>query len=78
LAPILHDPAAAFFSLSLTCVVHEDSTHGICGGGEEMPPIVEMIVAGGEQPQIRLVNQRRGLKRPPGPLAGHLARGHLP
>src|SRR5688500_529986 len=45
-------------------VVHEYASHGLRGGAEEVPaPVPSRRRLGSDAPEVRLVHQRRGLKR---------------
>ena len=58
--------------------VDEDAPHGLGGRGEEMASAVPVrAVVGTDQPEVRLVNQGRGLERLAGLLLGQLLGGQL-
>src|SRR5690606_8747640 len=63
--------AAAFDSLSLTCVIHKDLAHGSRRGREEMSPTVKRKIAGPAKPEERFMHQGGGLERSPGRFGRH-------
>jgi hypothetical protein len=48
-------------ALLATGVLDEDTSHGLRGGGEEVAAVIKVLIA--DEPQVRLVDQGRGLKR---------------
>ena len=54
-------------------MVHEDAPHHASGHREEMRAVLPLDVFGVDQPQIRLVDERRRLKAVPGTLSCHAA-----
>ena len=67
-------PSPRFLAACAAGVVHEDSAHHLRGDAEEMRAVPPVDLALFDQPQVRLVNQRRRLERVPRPLAAKLAR----
>lgn len=60
---------------SFSCVVHENPAHGLGGDGEEVrstSPVHALLI---HEPQVRFVDQSRGLERVPIRLATHVCRG---
>ena len=67
--------AAAVFGGELAAgAVDEDAPHGLGGGAEEVGAVFKALVA---EPQPRLMDERGGLERVAGLLAGHLRAGEL-
>ncbi len=65
-----HTFAAMLLTPALPCVLDQDASHGLGGGGKEVAaavPALDSILV--DQPEVRLVNQGRGLERLPGQLA---------
>jgi hypothetical protein len=58
--------------------VHEDPAHERRGHREKVRPVLPVHVLRVNQPKIRLVHQRRGLKAVARPLASHAAPGDAP
>ena len=57
----------------------QDAAHGLGGRGEEVPatvPLLRFLAA--DQTQVRLMDQRGGLKRLAGCLGGHPSGGEFP
>jgi hypothetical protein len=69
--------AAAFRRPLAAGVLDEDAAHGLGGGGEEMPAAVEPLPVA-DQPEVRLVDQGRGLQGVVGGLACHPDGRQLP
>jgi hypothetical protein len=62
-----------FETLSVTCPLDEDTTHRFGGGGKEMPSAVPFLNLGiVHEAQIRLMDQRRCLKRLARRFVSHL------
>jgi hypothetical protein len=60
-------------ALFLSCLVDQDAAHGLSRGGEEVPaavPVLRLVYV--HQPQVRLMDQGRGLERLPGLLPRQL------
>jgi len=56
--------------------VHQNSTHGLRGGAEEMAATIPALsVVSVHQPQVSLMHQRCWLQSPVGRLVRHLLRG---
>jgi hypothetical protein len=50
--------------------VDQNKAHGFCGGGEEVTATCELAIA--DEPQVRLMDQGRGVQRLAGLLLGQL------
>ena len=75
-----HDgpPHAAYVPVR-RALLDENAPHGLGGSCKEMAPAVPMLgLVNIDQPDVRLVDQRGGLKRLAGILLGHLCSGQLP
>ena len=71
--------AAALEPVSPPGVLDQDPPHGLGRRGEEVAASVPGPVGiDADQPQVRLVHQRRGLERLPGRLPRHPLRGQPP
>jgi hypothetical protein len=57
-------------------VIHEDATHDVRGDTEEMRAILPILASLVNELQVRLVDQRRGLKRVIRTLLPHIPRRH--
>ena len=62
-------PSDSLQSVSIACMVDQDSPHRFRRGREEVSPVPELLVA--HQPQIGLVHERGGVQGVPGFLRGH-------
>ena len=65
--------------LLLACVLHQNPPHGFCRGREEMAsavPVLSLVHI--HEPNVRLVDQSRGLENPTRLLLGHLLGRQLP
>ncbi len=65
--------------LPLACVLHQNPPHCFCRGREEMPsavPVLSLVHI--HEPNVRLVDQSRGLENPARLLLGHLLGRQLP
>ena len=60
--------AAALQAIAVTGMVDQDATHRFRGGGEEVTAAVGSQVL--HEPQVRFVDERRGLVRLTRPLGG--------
>jgi hypothetical protein len=58
-------------------VVHEDLAHEPGRNPEEMRPVLPAHLSLVDQPQIRFVDQSRGLQDMAGPLLPHVPAGNL-
>ena len=54
----------------------ENAAHGLGGSGEEVPAAVELLIA--DQPQVRLVDEGRGVEGVAGPSPAILAAASFP
>ena len=68
--------AGALVAAPVAGVIDQHPPHGLGGGREEVPAALEPLVA--DQPQVRLVDEGRGLKRLPGRFGRHPRGGELP
>ena len=59
-------------------MIDEDPPHRLRRSEEKVPPVLERTVPRGKHPCIRLVHQRRRLKRVPGPFIRHPDPSHRP
>jgi hypothetical protein len=53
--------------------IHEDSSHQLRGQAEELGAILPLDLTDIDQPEIRLINQSRGLQRMTGTLSRHVS-----
>lgn len=67
----LHGAAAALLILPRSRVIDEDATHQAGGHREEVRAILPVDALHVHEPYVRLVHQRRGLKRVTRPLTPH-------
>lgn len=71
-------PGSPTLRLLSAGAVHQDPAHGLRRSGKEVPPIFPVRLGVRSQPQPRLVNQRRRLKRVTRRLLRHFLRRDLP
>jgi hypothetical protein len=70
--------AAVFATLLVAGLLNENPPHGLGRRGEKVPAMVPVLIGDlAGQPQLGLVNQRGGLKRLAGFLAGHPSGGQF-
>ena len=62
-------PSTPLRTTLVSCVLHKDSAHSLCGGAEEVAAVLEGVVLIDNQTQVGLVDQRCDIKC----LAGLLA-----
>ena len=73
-------PAPSLGGLPASGVVDQDPSHGLGGGGEEVPtpPPVQPLALGADEAEIRLVDEVGGLEHVPGGLPGDPRPGQRP
>ena len=67
--------AATFLALPAACRLHQDPSHHLRRQSEEVRAIPPFDAIDVDQPQVRLVHQRRRLQRMIRPLLAHIAPG---
>src|SRR5215207_6612199 len=67
----LHGPAAALGAVTVARVVEQDASHDLRGDGEEVRAVLPVHALLVDEPEVRLVDERRRLERVPRVLAPH-------
>jgi hypothetical protein len=66
-----------FSDARFRCGIDQDSPHDLRAHGHEMHPIVPVDALYVDQPEVRLVHERRRLQRMTGALVSHIAVGEV-